>query len=79
MRLIVVVEKRLLVLERERLGNWGMEGHDGCSFLSKGSENTRNVCVCVCVWYVYTKRKIVIHHRRHNVDNGSIWVPLCSS
>lgn len=35
--------------------------------------------VCVCVWYVYTKRKIVIHHMRQNVDNGSIWVPLCPS
>ena len=29
-----------------------MEGHDGCSFLSKGSENTSNVCVCVCVCVV---------------------------
>lgn len=60
-----------------------MEGHDGCSFLSKGSENTSNICVCMCAYglCVYTNRKIVIQHMRLNIDNGSTWVrdTLCPS
>lgn len=39
-----------------------MEGHDGCSFLSKGSENTRNVCVCVCVVCIHKEKDSDISH-----------------